>query len=333
MNNHHRRIGIFYEHPEWFKPLFVELERRGIEFDPLRADEHQFDPRIRVPQYGLLFNRMSPSAYTRGHAHAIFYALQYLAYLDSIGANVINGYSAFRMETSKAGQLDLFEHLGLRYPRARVINHSLQAVSSARDLTFPIVVKPNIGGSGAKIRRFDSLVELEAVTAGEPLDLGIDQTALVQEYLPARDGHIVRVEILNDEFLYAIKVYPKPEEGFNLCPADICHPANLVQPLSTEACPVDAAPKLGLRVEATMPPPQVINDVRRIMRAAQIDVGGVEYLVNDRDGQIYYYDVNALSNFVSDAPNIIGFDPFPRLVDFVIERANLLEPLAIQVQS
>ncbi|MBI5302126.1 MAG: hypothetical protein HY868_08320 [Chloroflexi bacterium] len=322
--NHHRPIAIFYEHPEWFNPLFAELDRRGIAYERLLAHQHQFDPRERVVPHALVFNRMSPSAYMRGHAHSIFYALHYLAYLDSLGVNVVNGYAAFRLETSKAMQLDLFEQLGLIYPRARVINHPSQAVRAARDLIFPVIVKPNIGGSGAKIRRFDSRAELELVVDAEELDLGIDQTALVQEYLPARDGHIVRVEILNHEFLYAIKVYPKPEEGFNLCPADICQPTNLAQPLSTEACPVDAAPKLGLRVEGTTPPRLVIENVKRIMRAAHIDVGGVEYLVNDRDGRVYYYDVNALSNFVANAPDVVGFDPFSRLVDFIVARANLL---------
>lgn len=317
-NGQGQSIAIFYEHPDWFTPLFAALDRSGVEYERLLAHAHSFDPRERVSPYALIVNRMSPSAYLRGHRNAIFYALHYLAYLKEIGANVVNGYDAFRLETSKALQLDLFERLGLRYPRARVINHTAQAVNAARDLEFPIVVKPNIGGSGAKIRRFDSLDELANAS---DLDLGIDETALVQEFLPARDGHIVRVEILNDEFLYAIKVYPKPGEGFNLCPADICQTASL----STEACPVDAVPKLGLRVEAAQPSRHVIDNVRRILRTAHIDVGGVEYLVNDRDGQVYYYDVNALSNFVADAPSVVGFDPFPRLVNFLIVRAGIVE--------
>jgi hypothetical protein len=52
----------------------------------------------------------------------------------------------------------------------------------------------------------------------------------------------------------------------------------------------------------------------------------VEYLLNDRDGQVYFYDINALSNFVADAPNVIGFDPFPRLVDYLLARAGLANP-------
>ena len=53
------------------------------------------------------------------------------------------------------------------------------------------------------------------------------------------------------------------------------------------------------------------------MAAAGIDVGGVEYFIDDRDGRRYYYDINALSNFVADAPRVIGFDPFARLADFL----------------
>ena len=53
-------------------------------------------------------------------------------------------------------------------------------------------------------------------------------------------------------------------------------------------------------------------------------MGGIEYLVDDRDGQHYFYDVNALSNFVADAVNVVGFDPFVRLVDYLVERAGLL---------
>jgi hypothetical protein len=32
------------------------------------------------------------------------------------------------------------------------------------------------------------------------------------------------------------------------------------------------------------------------------------------------YDINALSNFVADAPSVIGFDPFERLVDYIEAR-------------
>jgi hypothetical protein len=48
-----------------------------------------------------------------------------------------------------------------------------------------------------------------------------------------------------------------------------------------------------------------------------MDVCGIEYVVDDRNGEAYFYDLNALSNFVADAPNLIGFDPFVNLVDLI----------------
>ena len=86
------------------------------------------------------------------------------------------------------------------------------------------------------------------------------------------------------------------------------------------ACAVDA-PKTGLRVEKASPPPAIVLEVEKIAQAAQLDVGGIEFLVDDRDGRHYFYDINALSNFVADAPNVIGFDPFVNLVAYLFERA------------
>jgi len=82
------------------------------------------------------------------------------------------------------------------------------------------------------------------------------------------------------------------------------------------------APKNNLRVEGYRPPDEVIAEVELIMAAAQIELGGIEYMIDDRDGRRYYYDINALSNFVADAPRVIGFDPFVRLADWLEDEAD-----------
>jgi glutathione synthase/RimK-type ligase-like ATP-grasp enzyme len=268
--------------------------------------------------YRLLFNRMSPSAYRRGHGQGIFYTQYYLAHLEQRGKRVVNGQKAFRYETSKALQLSLLESLGLPYPKSRVINSPDDAVAASKGLRFPIVVKPNIGGSGAGVAKFNSRDQLAEAAAAGKLDLGLDNTALVQEFIPARDGHIVRVEVLGCKFLYGIKVH-LTGETFDLCPADICRTTG-GQELQRAACPVDA-PKTGLRVEGYTPPDNIIHSVERIMTAAGIEVGGVEYITDDRDGQLYFYDINALSNFVADGPKVIGFDPFVKLADYLEKEA------------
>jgi len=80
--------------------------------------------------------------------------------------------------------------------RARAINNPSVALAVSRGLRFPIVVKANVGGSGAGITRFDTEADLAAAVASSSLNLGIDGTALVQELAPLRGGHIVRVEVL-----------------------------------------------------------------------------------------------------------------------------------------
>jgi len=77
--DHEPPLAIYYEHPEWFKPLFAELERRGVAYDRLLAHQHVFDPAVRESPYALIVNRMSPSAFKRGHTQAIFGTLPYLA--------------------------------------------------------------------------------------------------------------------------------------------------------------------------------------------------------------------------------------------------------------
>lgn len=312
-------FAIYHEHPDWFRPLFAELERREIPFVRLDPRAHCYDPSEKTSPYSLVFNRMSPSAYLRGGVQGMFFTLGFMAHLERLGVPVVNGSKGFAVELSKARQLTLLESLRLGYPKARVINHASKALEAAEGLRFPVVVKANIGGSGAGIVKYENREVLAAAAEANQLDFGVDHTALVQEFVPARGGNITRVETLGGKYLYAIKVFTTGE-SFNLCPADICQRADGVE-LVRSACPVNA-PKTGMKVEGYTPPPEVIAACEAIMQTAGIDVGGIEYMIDDRDGKIVYYDINALSNFVADAKNVVGFDPFARLVDYLEKRAQ-----------
>ncbi|HXD79202.1 MAG TPA: hypothetical protein VN616_15395 [Puia sp.] len=312
-------FAIYHEHPDWFKPLFEELNNRGIPYHRLNPDAHQFAIEAPAPDYSLFFNRMSPSAYLRGGTQGIFYTLNYLKYLEFHHIPVVNGYKCFTYETSKALQLLLMESLGIKYPKAHVVNHPSKLADAAAGLRFPVVVKANIGGSGAGITKYQTLRDLREAVATGNLDFGVDHTALLQEFIPARGGYITRVETLGGKYLYAIRVY-LTGETFNLCPADICQTSSGVE-LVRNACAIEA-PKNGLRVEGYMPPEEVIRSIETIVQEAGIDVGGIEYIIDDRDGELLYYDVNALSNFVADAVNVIGFNPHKRLVDYLEKRAG-----------
>jgi glutathione synthase/RimK-type ligase-like ATP-grasp enzyme len=302
-----------YEHPQWFAPIFAELTRRGVAFDTLFIPDHFYAIGSERPTFKVLFNRMSPSADSRDHGSGIFHTLAYLEHLELQGVRVINGVKAYRYEISKAAQHSLLQSLGIKFLPSRVIHRASQAVAAAEGLRYPIVVKANIGGSGKGIVRYDSKEQLQAAVDAGTVDLGYDSIALVQEFVPARGGFITRVETLGGKYLYSIRVHLSGQT-FDLCPADICQTAR--GEALNNACVVEAN-KAGLKVEGYTPPPEVIANIERIVQAAGIDVGGIEYIVDDRDGEIYYYDVNALSNFVADAPRVIGFNPVENLADFL----------------
>jgi len=314
-------IGILDEHPDWSARLISELTRRGLPWEKIDHSSHAFDPRARRPAYSVIVNRSSPSSHTRGHSSVLFYTEAFLAHVESLGIPVINPVAAYRFEKSKALQLGLFEQLGVRYPRAVVVNHRDQVLKALDEVGFPLVIKPNVGGSGAGIVRFATREEL--ADRLDSLHFGPDGTALVQEYIESVEGAIVRVEVLDGRYLYAIRIVRDRDAGFNLCPADICQTTPAPSdPAAADlgACPVDAKP--GLDVRGYEASPEAIDTVIRLTRAASIDVGGVEYLVSKADGKLYYYDVNATSNFVANAPAVVGFEPTERFVDYIVDVAR-----------
>ena len=134
-----KSIAVYFEHPEWFRPLFAELDSRGIAYTKLDASCHSYDA-IAPVRYRLLFNRMSASAYLRGHAQAIFFTRDFLACVESAGTRVINGSEAFGYEISKAAQLSLLNSLGIPFPRSRVVNSVEQLKQHSETIGFPLIV-------------------------------------------------------------------------------------------------------------------------------------------------------------------------------------------------
>jgi glutathione synthase/RimK-type ligase-like ATP-grasp enzyme len=319
MTNAHP-IAVLYENEAWMAPLFAALEAEDAPVERVFANDLVFDPAGATPSWSLLLNKVSPSSYLRAHAASIGVAREFLPFVERRGVPVVNGSRAFALETSKARQLTLLSELGVRAPAARVVTARTQIAAAAEGLRFPVIVKPNVGGSGALMRRFDTRAELAAAIGS--IDLGPGGTGLVQEFLESEDGAIRRVEFLDGEYLYAIRIANQGSRDFNLCPADICRVEDASE---FDTCVIDAAAKRVLEIEAFDAPARVVSDVLRIARAGGLDVGGIEYLVAARDGLPYFYDINALSNFVTDAERLVGFDPHARFARWLARRAGLRE--------
>jgi hypothetical protein len=293
-------LAVFYEHPQWFAPLFRELERRGLDWTPVAIQDHAFDPAETRPPAPVILNRLAMSSYLRQQEHALFYSLAVLGHWEGLGARVINGTGVLAYDTSKARQLSLFRRCGLDIPATRVAHRRADVLRLASEVGFPVMVKVNVGGSGAGVVRFDTADELAAAVADGRTPVGVDGVALVQAYVPARGGRVIRCEVLAGRLLYAIAL-DGAGATFDFCPADIC-----------------LADRPQIAVSAFQPPPDIVAAVERVAAQAGMDVGGLEYMVDDRDGRARFYDLNALSNFVADPVRVLGFDPHAPFVDRLI---------------
>jgi glutathione synthase/RimK-type ligase-like ATP-grasp enzyme len=291
-------LALLYEHPLWFEPLFAALDRAGVDYLKIPVGDHRFDPAATVPPAPVIFNRVAMSSFLREPEHPLFYTAALLDHWRGQGATVLNGPEVMAIDSSKARQLSLLHRLGLATPRTRVVHRAADLASAAEEIGYPLLVKANVGGSGAGIMRFDSAAELAAVVAARDAPRSVDQVLLVQEAVPARDDVIWRVETLGGRFIYAIEVAGAGQ--FDLCPAD--------------ACGGDRGP---IPMRAFDPPPEIVAAAERVAEAMGMDVGGVEVMVDDRDGTAKFYDINALSNFVAKPREVLGYDPHDHLVDWL----------------
>ncbi len=308
-------LVVIHEHPEWQKPLFAALDRRGVRFEPFNVTSAAFT-NTDVPDARLYFNQASPSAYVRGNTRAVPLALAYLRTLEWSGARVLNGADVFALELSKSAQATLLRTLGIDTPLSITFNDARALRRFANDIQWPALLKPDQGGSGARITVVDSLAQVEALFETNPDIWQPDNLFLLQELLPHDPDHgIVRLEFLGGELLYAMRVVTHGR--FNLCPSPVCNPDD-----GDGLCELPA-------LDAAADPPEfhpfpevprdAVDTAIRIVRAAKLDVGGIEYLETP-DGRRVFYDINANSNLRASVAAAFGFDPFERVVDYLVSQ-------------
>jgi len=311
-------LVVLFEHPEWQKPLWAALERRGVRYAALDLKRAAFDPDS-VPEAALYFNQASPSAYVRGNTRAVPLALSLMRSLELGGARVLNGSRAFLLELSKSAQAALLRKLEIPHPRSLAFNDPDTALAQWTG-GWPALLKPEQGGSGARMFLLHSADELRKVLRDQPSLWLPDNLLLLQEYFPtdAAQG-IVRMEFLGGQLLYAMRVIS--HGAFNLCPSEVCNPQGGEEslcaiPEQKPAAPVEFYPYPEV-------PAAAVLMGEKIMANGGLDVGGIEYL-EAADGRRIFYDVNANSNLRAPIGQAFGFDPFERVVDYLTQQVENL---------
>ncbi|MEM9064783.1 MAG: hypothetical protein AAGB51_04770 [Planctomycetota bacterium] len=316
-------VGIYFEHPTWFRPLFDAFRRLGVAVEPIHVDELR-DPE-RADRFsnrlGVVLNRMSVSAYDRGRPGAVTQARRFLPALESRGVRVINGSRAFTVETNKALQLDLIRAAGLNAPETIEARSPGLAFEAARafglDDGRPVIIKPNLGASGFGVRKLETTRDAVRELLDEPWDAGPDGVMLVQRYHRPRANQVIRIEALGGEFHYAVRI-TNHSDSFNLCPASVSLGAD-GQSLRGSSYGVSAC-RTDLAAEPFVPPGAIRSRAVALLTDAGIDVGGVEYLIDDETGEPVFYDINAMSNFVADGQRLLGFDPYLNLANYTLSQ-------------
>src|SRR6266511_3270573 len=140
-------------------------------------------------------------------------------------------------------------------------------------MAWPALIKPDQGGSGARIQVVESLAKVDAIFSRDPGLWSPDDLFLLQEYLPHDpEQGIVRLEFLGGELLYAMRVITHGR--FNLWPSPVCNPDDAdgvcaVPERVVAAPPVEFVPYPDV-------PRDAVETATRIVRAARLDVGGIE---------------------------------------------------------
>lgn len=284
------KIHVLHENNEWTDHLVKRLDELALPYELWHLDEGMVDIEATPPE-GVFYNRMSASSHTRGHRYAPELTEGVLAWLEANNRTVFNGTRAIRLEVSKVNQYTALRREGIRVPKtiAAVGKEQIMKAAEALGMT-PFITKHNRAGKGLGVQLFHTIEALREYVYGPTFEDSVDGITLIQQYIEAPQPFITRCEFIGGKFLYAVRV--DTSEGFELCPADACSIEDLF-------CPVGETPPAKFEIVEGFDDP-ILAQLEAFLAANEIAVAGIE-IIEDKDGNVYAYDVNTNTNYNSDA--------------------------------
>ncbi|MEM6917253.1 MAG: hypothetical protein AAF491_11870, partial [Verrucomicrobiota bacterium] len=234
-----------------------------------------------LPGWRLLFNRIA--ARPAEDDLALFTkARDLLSAIDAANIPCLNGARCHAIGASKSLQASLLAECEVPVPWTHPVSaldweETLAKVDSQR----PLLIKPNAGGRGRGISSPEDV---------GPETFAPDGCAVLQERIESGDGRIHRVEMMGGEVLYEATA-PLEAETFDYCLAGVD----------------DAALTF-----TTEPLAEIVTYCRRAAKAASLDLGSIEYLI-DEGGSPWFIDINPVSSFVPEVGTRLGHDPFEKI--------------------
>ena len=299
-----------HENNEWMPPIRQTLNDHNIPFEEWHLFNKGMIDLTSKPAKGIFLNRASPSAHTRGHNHSSSIALSTLNWLESHKRTIINGSNVMYLEISKVAQYNALIKAQIKAPRTIATYSKEDLLIAANKLGFPLITKHNCGGKGSGVRKFNNIKNLEAYLYSADYEEPIDGINLVQEFIESEDNYITRLEFIGKKFIYAVRI--NNEDGFNLCPADSCF-------IEGKFC-ANSASKNKFKIINDFYHP-IVNNYEKFLRNHNIDIAGIEF-IQDKNDNIYTYDINANSNYNIEAENSSGLSAHKALAEFILSKAE-----------
>ncbi|WP_188456767.1 ATP-grasp domain-containing protein [Virgibacillus oceani] len=287
------KIYVIHENNEWTEHLFNRLEELELPYEDWSVENGSVDL-TSVPPEGIFYNRMSASSHTRGHRYSPELTNAVLAWLEHHGRTVINGSRALQLEVSKVLQYLELEKFGIKTPKTVAAVGKMELLEAAE--TFKgqkFITKHNRAGKGLGVQLFQSEGALQNYVEGEYFEPSVDGITLIQEYIESPESFITRCEFVGGKFVYAVRV--DTSDGFELCPADACTIDDLYCPADKEESPSPS--KFQVREDFDHP---ILKKYEKVLAANNIQIAGIEF-IEDKNGEIYTYDINTNTNYNSDA--------------------------------
>jgi hypothetical protein len=293
-----RDIYILHENNEWVAPLKTAFAKLGIEPKEWFLDngEVAFD---QLPPEGIFYNRMSASSHTRGNRFAPELARMALTWLENNGRRVVNTTNALYLEICKISQYAALQQAGVNTPATRPVVGKEHLVASAKDFNqWPLILKPNRGGKGLGVQLIQTEQALETYIESADYEEPLDGTWLLQQYIEPQEKFITRCEFVGGKFVYAVNV--NTEQGFELCPADVCA-------IDDNFCPVGEQPTNKFKISNEYDNHPIIKQLEQCIAANGIEVAGIE-IIKNKAGEVFAYDINTNTNYNSQAESEAGVE-------------------------
>ena len=314
------KIYVIHENGLWLGSLRDEFVGLGIPYEEWDLAEGSFDL-SEAPPEGVFYNRMSASSHTRGHRYSVELTSVVLNWLESHSRRVINNSRALQLEINKGAQLSALHAGGVPTPRSIAAMGEEQIVQAAETLgSFPLIIKPNRGGTGNGVHLITSKSNLEQHIKSANYQISIDGISLLQKYIYAPNQEIIRAEFIGGKFMYAVRVDTR--DGFELCPADVCQ---------IERGEANGTEKFKILPPSQQPSVELLCKCEDILAANGIEVAAIEFVYNAA-GQPFAYDLNTNTNYNDDAEQQAGIYGMQRLAHFLEQELSSLKNI-VSVQQ